>query len=388
MTDDTPLITRMRSFGPTIFDEMSALARRSGAINLGQGFPDVDGPEEIRAVAREAVATGYNQYAPLQGYPELREAIAAHQRRWYGIDLDPDTEVLVTVGATEAITATIMALCEPGDEVVVFEPYYDSYAAAIALAGATRRTSVLRFPDYAVDEDSLRAAFGDKTRLIMLNTPHNPTGKVFTRDELHLIADLAREYDAYVVTDEVYEHLVFDGSRHVPMATLPGMADRTLSISSGGKTFSLTGWKVGWITGPEPLVTAARTVKQYLSYTGSGAFQPAIAHGLRMGDDYFETFRRDMQAKRDLLVSSLQDAGLVAHTPQGTYFVIADVASLGASDAVDFCRHLPERCGVVGVPVSVFHDDAEAGRTLVRFAFCKQEDLMTEAVRRLGTLAP
>ncbi len=382
----SPLVTRMRTFGPTIFDEMSALARRTEAINLGQGFPDTDGPAEILRVAQESVAQGYNQYAPLHGFPELREAVAEHQKRFYGLDVDPDTQVLVTVGATEAITATIMALCEPGDEVVMFEPYYDSYAAATTLAGATRRTSVLRFPDYRVDEQSLRAAFSDKTRMVMLNTPHNPTGKVFTRDELELIARLAREYDAYVVTDEVYEHLVFDGGQHVPMASLPGMADRTLTISSGGKTFSVTGWKVGWVTGPEPLVTAVRTVKQYMSYTGSGPFQPAIAHALRMGDDYFETFTASMQESRDLLVSSLGEAGLEVHSPQGTYFVIADVAPLGATDAVDFCWRMPQLCGVVGVPVSVFHDDKEAARTLVRFAFCKKHEVMLEAVRRLGTL--
>ncbi len=382
----SPLVTRMRTFGPTIFDEMSALARRTEAINLGQGFPDTDGPAEILRVAQESVAQGYNQYAPLQGFPELREAIAEHQKRFYGLDVDPDTQVLVTVGATEAITATILALCEPGDEVVMFEPYYDSYAAATTMAGATRRTSVLRFPDYRVDEQSLRAAFSDKTRMVMLNTPHNPTGKVFSREELELIASIAREYDAYVVTDEVYEHLVFDDGQHVPMASLPGMADRTLTISSGGKTFSVTGWKVGWVTGPEPLVTAVRTVKQYMSYTGSGPFQPAIAHALRMGDDYFETFTASMQESRDLLVSSLGEAGLEVHSPQGTYFVIADVAPLGATDAVDFCWRMPQLCGVVGVPVSVFHDDKEAARTLVRFAFCKKHDVMLEAVRRLGTL--
>ncbi|TWP35549.1 pyridoxal phosphate-dependent aminotransferase [Leekyejoonella antrihumi] len=380
------LVTRMRDFGPTIFDEMSALARRTGAINLGQGFPDTDGPAEILEAARDAISSGYNQYSPLQGYPELREAIAEHQARFYGIDLDPDREVLVTVGATEAITTTVLALCEPGDEVVTFEPYYDSYAAAIALAGAKRRTSVLRFPDYAVDETSLRAAFSERTRLVLLNTPHNPTGKVFTRAELELVAALAREYDAWVVTDEVYEHLTFDGVRHLPMAGLPGMAHRTITISSGGKTFSTTGWKVGWLSGPEHLVTAARAVKQYLSYVGSGPFQPAIAKALRLGDDYYEQFRAGMQAKRDLLVRSLQETGLVVQRPAGTYFVLADVAPLGATDAVDFCWQMPELCGVVGVPVSVFHDDKEAARTLVRFAFCKQDDIMREAVRRLGTL--
>ncbi|MDF8263827.1 pyridoxal phosphate-dependent aminotransferase [Luteipulveratus flavus] len=381
------LVTRMHGFGATIFGEMSALAVRTGAINLGQGFPDTDGPQPVLDAAREAIASGLNQYPPPTGLPVLREAVAAHQQRFYGIHLDPDTQVLVTVGATEAIAAAILALCEPGDEVVTFEPYYDSYAATIALAGATRRTSVLRFPDFAVDEASLRAAFSDRTRLVLLNTPHNPTGKVFTREELELVCSLAREHDAYVVTDEVYEHLTFDGAQHIPVATLPGMAERTITISSGGKTFSTTGWKVGWLTGPAELVAACRTVKQFLTYVGSGPFQPAIAHGLGLDDGYFEGFAASLSAKRDLLVTGLERAGLRVSRPSGTYFVIADAAPLGASDAVDFCWELPERCGVVGVPVSVFHDDEDAARTLVRFAFCKQDDVLHEAVRRLGALS-
>ncbi|MDE9367906.1 pyridoxal phosphate-dependent aminotransferase [Luteipulveratus sp. YIM 133132] len=381
------LVTRMHGFGATIFGEMSALAVRTGAINLGQGFPDTDGPQPVLDAAREAIASGLNQYPPPNGLPVLREAVAAHQQRFYGIHLDPDTQVLVTVGATEAIAAAVLALCEPGDEVVTFEPYYDSYAATIALAGATRRTSVLRFPDFAVDEESLRAAFSDRTRLVLLNTPHNPTGKVFTREELELVCSLAREHDAYVVTDEVYEHLTFDGQQHIPVATLPGMAERTITISSGGKTFSTTGWKVGWLTGPAELVAACRTVKQFLTYVGSGPFQPAIAHGLGLDDGYFEGFAASLAAKRDLLVTGLERAGLRVSRPSGTYFVIADAAPLGASDAVDFCWELPERCGVVGVPVSVFHDDEDAARTLVRFAFCKQDDVLHEAVRRLGALS-
>ncbi|AKU16409.1 pyridoxal phosphate-dependent aminotransferase [Luteipulveratus mongoliensis] len=383
----TPLVDRMQGFGATIFGEMSALAARTGAINLGQGFPDTDGPAPVLAAARQAISDGFNQYPPPTGLPILREAIAAHQQRFYGLEVDADTQVLVTVGATEAIASAILALCEPGDEVVTFEPYYDSYAATIALAGAVRRTSVLRFPDFAVDEESLRAAFSPRTRLVLLNTPHNPTGKVFTRAELELVCALAREHDAYVVTDEVYEHLTFDGTEHIPVATLPGMAERTITISSGGKTFSTTGWKVGWLTGPAELVTACRTVKQFLTYVGSGPFQPAIAVGLGLNDDYYQGFSASLAGKRDLLIEGLEQAGLQVSRPAGTYFVIADAAPLGATDAVDFCWELPERCGVVGVPVSVFHDDKDAARTLVRFAFCKKDEVLHDAVRCLGALA-
>jgi N-succinyldiaminopimelate aminotransferase len=319
--------------------------------------------------------------------PELLAAVAAHQERFYGLSVDPASEVLVTAGATEGIASVILALCEPGDEVVTFEPYYDSYAATIALAGATRRTSVLRFPDFAVDESSLRAAFSARTRLVLLNTPHNPTGKVFSRAELELVCALAREHDAWVVTDEVYEHLVFDGAEHVPIATLPGMAERTVTISSGGKTFSATGWKVGWLHGPEAAVTAARTVKQFLTYVASGPFQPAVAVALGLGDEVYDGLASSLQAKRDLLCEGLQAGGLQVTRPAGTYFVIADAAPLGVTDALDFCRRLPSLCGVVGVPVSVFHDDVDAARTLVRFAFCKRDDVLHDAVGRLATLA-
>lgn len=380
----TPLVARMREFGTTIFAEMSALAASTGAINLGQGFPDTDGPPEMLEAAREAIAAGRNQYPPGPGVPELLDAIAAHQARFYGIQLDPRSQVLVTVGATEAIAATVLALCEPGDEVVTFEPYYDSYAATIALAGAVRRTSVLRFPDFAVDEASLRAAFSARTRVVLLNTPHNPTGKVFTRAELELVCELAREHDAWVVTDEVYEHLLFDGLRHVPVATLPGMAERTLTISSAGKTFSATGWKVGWVSGPAEAVAAVRTVKQFLTYVGSGPFQPAVALALGLGDEVYAGLCGSLQAKRDLLVSGLRTAGLEVAVPSGTYFVVADAAPLGAVDALEFCRRLPSVAGVVGVPVSVFHDDPEVARTLVRFAFCKADGVLAEAVSRLA----
>jgi N-succinyldiaminopimelate aminotransferase len=377
----------MQGFGTTIFAEMSELALSTGAINLGQGFPDTDGPREMLDAAIEAITSGRNQYPPGIGVPELRIAIAEHQKRFYGLGVDPDREVLVTAGATEAIAAVILGLCEPGDEVVTFEPYYDCYAATIALAGGVRRTSVLRFPDFAVDEASLRAAFSARTRLILLNTPHNPTGKVFSRAELDLICSLAREHDAWVVTDEVYEHLLFDGAAHIPVATLPGMADRTITISSAGKTFSATGWKVGWLHGPAEAVAAARTVKQFLTYVASGPFQPAVALALGLGDDVYLAVASSLQAKRDLLCSGLTAAGLKVAPPSGTYFVIADAAPLGVSDALDFCRQMPALCGVVGVPVSPFCDDKDVVRTLVRFAFCKRDEVLDEAVVRLAALA-
>ena len=382
----SPLVARMQGFGSTIFAEMTALATEHGAVNLGQGFPDTDGPRVMLDAAKAAIDAGRNQYPPGPGVPELLDAVAAHQKRFYGIDLDPRREVLVTVGATEAIAATILALCEPGDEVVTFEPYYDSYAASIALAGAVRRTSVLRFPDFTVDEESLRAAFSPRTRLVLLNTPHNPTGTVFSREELELVCALARQHDAWVVTDEVYEHLVFDGVEHVPVATLPGMWDRTLTISSAGKTFSATGWKVGWVSGPAEAVAAVRAVKQFLTFVGSGPFQPAVAVALGLGDDVYAGLSSSLQAKRDLLVAGLRGAGLEVSMPAGTYFVVADAAPLGAVDALEFCRELPGRAGVVGVPVSVFHDDVDAARTLVRFAFCKRDEVLHDAVARLGAV--
>jgi len=382
-----PLVARMQGFGTTIFAEMSELALSTGAINLGQGFPDTDGPPVMLDAAVDAITSGRNQYPPGIGVPELRIAIAEHQRRFYGLSVDPDREVLVTAGATEAIAAVILSLCEPGDEVVTFEPYYDSYAATIALAGGIRRTSALRFPDFAVDEASLRAAFSPRTRLILLNTPHNPTGKVFSRAELDLICSLAREHDAWVVTDEVYEHLVFTGSEHIPVATLPAMADRTITISSAGKTFSATGWKVGWLHGPAEAVAAARTVKQFLTYVASGPFQPAVALALGLGDDTYRDVASSLQAKRDLLCDGLTAAGLTVSRPAGTYFVIADAAPLGVGDALDLCRQMPSLCGVVGVPVSAFCDDRAATRTLIRFAFCKRDDVLHEAVGRLAALA-
>ncbi len=381
-----PLNRRLAEFGTTVFAEMSALAVRTGAINLGQGFPDTDGPESVREAAVRALRDGRgNQYPPGPGVPELRAAIAEHQRRFHGLTFDPDTEVLVTAGATEAIAATLLALLEPGDEVIAFEPYYDSYAACVAMAGAVRVPVTLRAPRFRPDLDALRDAVTPRTRLLLLNSPHNPTGTVLTRDELAAIAELAVERDLLVVTDEVYEHLVFDGE-HIPLISLPGMRDRTVSISSAGKTFSFTGWKVGWVTASAPLVTAVRTAKQYLTFVSAGPFQYAVAEALRLPDEYFTAFREDLRAKRDLLVDGLAEAGFEVHRPQGTYFVTTDVAPLGEKDGLAFCRSLPERCGVVAVPNAVFHDDVDAGRTQVRFAFCKREDVLREAVARLRTL--
>jgi N-succinyldiaminopimelate aminotransferase len=374
----------MLPFTTTVFAEMSALAARTGAINLGQGFPDTDGPQSLLEDAVAAIRGGANQYPPGPGVPALREAVAAHQERFYGLRVDPD-DVLVTVGATEAIAATVCALTNSGDEVVTFEPYYDGYAATIALAGATRRTVALRSPDFAVDTDALRAAFGPRTRLVLLNTPHNPTGKVFTRAELELVAELAVEHDAIVVSDEVYEHMTY-GVPHVPIATLPGMAERTVTISSAGKTFSVTGWKVGWLHGPTELVAAARAVKQFLTFVGSGPFQPAVAKALALPDGYFAGMRADLAGKRDLLAAGLDAAGFAVNRPDGTYFVTADAAPLGYTDAMALCWDLPALAGVVGVPVSVFHDDPTAAPSLVRFAFCKQDAVLAEAVERLAGL--
>ncbi|MCJ0868538.1 pyridoxal phosphate-dependent aminotransferase [Streptomyces sp. AP-93] len=380
-----PLLNRrLDGLGTTIFAEMSALATATGAINLGQGFPDTDGPESVREAAVRALRDGRgNQYPPGPGVPELRQAIADHQRRFYDLGFDPDTEVLVTAGATEAIAATMLALLEPDDEVIAFEPFYDSYAACIAMAGAKRVPLTLRAPSFRPDLDELRSKITPRTRLLLLNTPHNPTGMVLTTEEQSAIAALAVEHDLLVVTDEVYEHLTFDGATHVPMATFPGMRERTVSISSAGKTFSFTGWKVGWVMADGPLVSAVRTAKQYLTYVSAGPFQYAIAEALRLPDAYFDGFRTDLQRKRDLLGDGLRAAGFEVYQPQGTYFITTDITPFGEKDAYAFCRALPERCGVVAIPNSVFYDDRAAGRSQVRFAFCKRDDVLREAASRL-----
>ncbi|MFF8906259.1 pyridoxal phosphate-dependent aminotransferase [Streptomyces olivaceoviridis] len=377
---------RLAAFGTTIFAEMSALAVATGSINLGQGFPDTDGPEEIREAAVRALRDGRgNQYPPGPGVPELRTAIAAHQLRRYGLSYDPDTEVLVTAGATEAIAAALLALVEPGDEVVALEPYYDSYAASIAMAGGTRVPVTLRPHEgsFRLDLDELRAAVTDRTRLLLVNTPHNPTGTVLTRAELAAIAELAVERDLLVVTDEVYEHLVFDGAEHLPLAGFPGMRERTVSIGSAGKTFSFTGWKVGWVTAAPELVSAVRAVKQFLTYVSSGPFQYAVAEALALPDSYFEEFRRGMLARREILAEGLTAAGFEVFRPAGTYFITTDIRPLGEKDGFAFCRALPERAGVVAIPNAVFYDDREAGAPFVRFAFCKREDVLREAAERL-----
>lgn len=376
----------LAGLGTTIFAEMSALAVRTGAVNLGQGFPDTDGPAEIVEAAVAAVRAGRGtQYPPGAGVPELREAVAGHQRRFYGLEWDPDSEVLITAGATEAIAAALLALLEPGDEVVAFEPYYDSYAANIAMAGAVRVPVTLRPPTFRPDLDALRAAVTPRTRLLLINSPHNPTGMVLSRDELAAIAELACERDLLVVTDEVYEHLVYDGT-HLPLASFPGMRERTVSIGSAGKTFSFTGWKVGWVTAPAELVAAVRTTKQYLTYVSSGPFQYAIAHGLGLADDFYRDLADDLRRKRDLLSKGLVEAGFEVFDPHGSYFITTDISPLGETDGLAFCRSLPERCGVVAIPNVVFYDDHEAGRSLVRFAFCKKESVIEEATQRLRKL--
>jgi N-succinyldiaminopimelate aminotransferase len=371
---------RLAGLGTTIFTEMSALAQRTGAINLGQGFPDTDGPPEAIEAAVAALRSGENQYAPLPGVPALREAVREHQRRHYG--LEPE-DVLITFGATEAIAAALLGLCDPGDEVVVLEPYYDSYAACIAFAGAQRRPVTLRPPGFALEPEALRMALGPRARVLLLNTPHNPTGRVLDRTELELIASACRERDLVCVTDEVYEHLVYEG-RHVPIATLPGMAERTLTISSIGKSFSFTGWKIGWCSGPAELVAAARTVKQFLTFAGGTPLQHASAAALRLAPSHLEVLREDLRAKRDQLCAGLVAAGLAPLIPAATYFVNADVGT----DAVRFCAELPERCGVVAIPTSVFYDDKQAASTLVRFAFCKREEVIAQAAARLASLGP
>ena len=382
---DPYIKNQLREFGETIFAEMSALAVQTGAINLGQGFPDTDGPSEISDSAIRAIRDGFNQYPPGLGIPELRSAVAAHQQRFYGMDFDPDREILITAGATEAIAATLLAICETGDEVVTFEPYYDSYAASIALAGGIRKIVTLRAPDYRFDPDELRSAIGPRTKAILLNSPHNPTGKVFTSDELQLIADLCNEHDLLAICDEVYEHLVFEGE-HIPLICFPGMRDRTIQISSAGKTFSFTGWKIGWACAQPALLATVRTAKQFLTFVNGAPFQHAIVTALNLPLTYYQEFVADMERKRDCLVEGLSAAGFKVFPPAGTYFVTTDIRPLGTTDGRSFCLSLPEKCGVVAVPNVVFYDNKDEGRHLVRFAFCKKMEVLEEAVERLSGL--
>ena len=372
----------------SIFAEMSALAARTGAINLGQGFPDEDGPSEVLEAARKAISDGVNQYPPGRGLPVLRDAIARHQHRFYRLEADPETEVLVTAGATEALAATILALLEPGDEVVTFEPFYDAYGALIALSGGVHRTVRLLAPDFQPDLDELTAAVTDRTRLIIVNNPHNPTGAVFPAETLALILELAERHDAVIVTDEVYEHLTF-GVAHTPIATLPGAAARTVTISSGGKTFNTTGWKIGWLTAPAPLVTAILAVKQFLTYVSGAPFQPAIAVGLDLPDSFYTGIAADLRLKRDVLERGLAAAGFTVSRPQGSYFIVADAAPLGYPDGAGFCRALPGLAGVVAVPVTAFCSPEHRPEyaSLVRFAYCKRVDVLKRASEQLTRLA-
>lgn len=378
------LATRLHGIAPTIFTQMSALAIRTQSVNLGQGFPDVDGPPEVIARAIEALQHGRNQYAPGPGVPELRQAVARHQQRHYGIELDPDSQVLVTTGCTEGIAAALLGLVDPGDEVIVLEPYYDSYVAMLQMAGGVRRPVTLRAPDFRLDVDALRAAVTPRTRFVLLNSPHNPTGTVLTRDELQSVADLAIEHDLVVITDEVYEHLTYD-AQHIPIATLPGMAERTLTLSSAGKSYSFTGWKVGWATGPADLVAATLSAKQWLTFTSGAPLQPAVAHALDELPDWPTELATDLRVRRDLLCEGLSAIdGVEVSVPDGTYFVTTDVGALGWDDGLTFCLALPERAGVVAIPSQVFHDDqAGPGRHLVRWAFCKTPELISEGIERL-----
>ncbi len=377
---------RVGSTAATIFAEMSALAVSTDSVNLGQGFPDYDGPAFMLAAAERAIAEGVNQYPPGRGIAPLRQSVVDHSRRHYGLDYDADHEVIITTGATEALAAAILAFVDPGDEVVALEPFYDSYAASVALAGG-RIVGVGVFgPDFVLDLDELRRAVTPRTKMILVNSPHNPTGAVLGRTELTAIAELAIANDLLVVCDEVYEHLVFDDAEHLPLATLPGMRERTIRISSSGKTFSATGWKIGWALGPAQLITELTAVKQFLTYVSGAPFQPAVAQALNEGDDWVATARTELQGKRDRLAAGLRSVGLEPAIPRGTYFMTTDVRPLGYDDGLAFCRDLPNRCGVVAIPHQVFYARTDAGRPYVRWAFCKSDPVLDEAVRRLGAL--
>ena len=387
-------VERLKPYAVTIFAEMSALAARIGAVNLGQGFPDEDGPAAMLAAAKKAIADGVNQYPPGLGIPELREAIAEQRSRRYGTEYDPDTEVLVTVGATEAIAASVLGLVEPGSEVLLVEPFYDSYSPVIAMAGCHRRAVPMRQDGdgFAIDVEGLRAAIGPKTRALIVNSPHNPTGMVAGDDELRALAALAVEADLLVIADEVYEHLVFDGRQHLPLANYPGMAERTITISSAAKMFNVTGWKIGWACGPADLIAGVRAAKQYLSYVGGAPFQPAVALALSTEDTWVQALCASLQTRRDRLSAALTDIGFDVHNCSGTYFLCADPRPLGYHDSTAFCADLPQRVGVAAIPMTAFCDPAaahaEQWKHLVRFAFCKRDDTLDEAIRRLQTLRP
>ena len=370
----------------TIFAEMSALAIATQSINLGQGFPDTDGPAFMLEEARAAIASGMNQYPPGRGILPLRQAIAAHSSRTYGLSYDPESEVVITTGATEALAASMLAFVNPGDEVIALEPYFDSYAASIEVAGGQRVGVSLFGPDFRLDHAELAAAFTPKTKALLINSPHNPTGVVLDRADLGAIAKLAVQHDVLVICDEVYEHLTFDGAQHIPLATFPGMRERTVRVSSAGKTFWATGWKIGWALATPDLINEITAVKQYLSYSSGAPFQPAIARALNEGDEWVEKARLDLQDRRDQFAEGLRSIGLEPILPRGTYFMTTDVRPLGYDDGMQFCRDLPTRCGVVAIPHQVLYDRVEAGKPYVRWAFCKQERVLDEAIRRLGAL--
>lgn len=379
------LASRLQGIGTTIFATMSALATEHGAVNLGQGFPDADGPPEVLETAIAAIRDGHNQYAPGIGIPALRQAVADHQQRFWGLAFDPDDEVTACAGATEGMAAAILALCEPGDEVVLFEPWYDAYRADVAMAGGVHRSVGLRVPDFALDLDELRNAVTPRTRLLVLNSPHNPTGKVFDDDELAAIAQVCIDHDLVAITDEPYEHLVYEGT-HRPLASLPGMRDRTVTISSAAKTFAVTGWKVGWICASPELTEAVRAAKQWLTFSNATPFQHGVAAGLALPDEYFTGLADEYRARRDRLCDGLAEVGFDVRPSAGTYFVTVDVRDLGEDDGMAFCERLPAQVGVAAIPEVVFHDDVEAGRPLVRFAFCKTDALLDEGLRRLQAL--
>ena len=385
-------VQRLQPYAVTIFAEMSALASRVGAVNLGQGFPDEDGPPAMLRTAENAIADGVNQYPPGLGAAPLREAIAAQRRRRYGTDYDPDTEVLVTVGATEAIAASVLGLVEPGSEVLLIEPFYDSYSPVIAMAGCHRRAVPLRQHDrgFAIDVEALRAAVTPKTRALIVNTPHNPTGMIASDDELRALAELAVAADLLVITDEVYEHLVFDGMQHRPLANYPGMRGRTITISSAGKMFNVTGWKIGWACGPSDLIAGVRAAKQYLSYVGGAPFQPAVAQALNTEDAWVDALCASFQTRRDRLGAALSDIGFDVFDSFGTFFLCVDPRPLGYHDSTQFCAELPEKIGVAAIPMSAFCDPAaehvDQWKHLVRFAFCKRDATLDEAIRRLRQL--
>lgn len=389
MTEKPALTHRLQGFGASIFGEMTALAVATGAINLGQGFPNYDGPPEVLSAAQKQIAQGNNQYPPGIGVPDLRLAVSEHQSRFWGLTYDPDSEILITVGASEAIAGALLGILNAGDEVIVFEPLFDTYAGLIALADGLAIPVTLRSnygERFQFDPDELRKAVTPRTRAILLNSPHNPTGTVFTRDELQTIADVVIAHDLIVISDEVYEHLTFDHVQHIPIATIGDMRDRTITISSGGKTFNTTGWKIGWACGPRHLVHATQMAKQLFTFAGGTPFQAAIATGLRLPDSYFVTLAQDLQTKRDVLLTALTEADLNPVTPQGTYFITTDIRQrFPGGDGLDFCRQLPHLCGIVAIPASVLYtpENQHEGEHYVRFAFCKQMETLEEAAHRL-----